>query len=143
MHVEVWLRHNGPVPDGFTVDHVSRDGLDNRLNNLRLATIAEQGYNKGVPVNSKHGYKGVHWFASAKRFKSFIRYTNGSQRMRFYLGSYLSSDEAAIAYNHAARRLHGEFAWLNPIPEGIVVGVRSDEILAVVLDRLTKPVAAM
>lgn len=142
MHVDIYERHNGPVPEGFTVDHQNRDGLDNRTENLRLATTAQQGYNKSVPANSKHGYKGVHWFEFGKRFKSFIRFTSEDGRIRFYLGSYRTPDEAATAYNYAAERLHGEFACLNEIPEGAVSEQRSAEILATVLDRLTKPVSA-
>lgn len=45
-HRRVWELANGPIPEGMTVDHINRDGLDNRLENLRLATQTQQIRNR-------------------------------------------------------------------------------------------------
>ena len=42
MHRFIWELVNGPIPEGFQIDHIDHNGLDNRLENLRLATSAEE-----------------------------------------------------------------------------------------------------
>ena len=41
--------HNGPVPEGLTIDHINRDRADNRIENLRLADYSIQNKNKAHP----------------------------------------------------------------------------------------------
>lgn len=112
MHREIWERHHGSIPDGFTPDHKNRNGLDNRLENLRLATPAQQGFNKG-PINSSTGYKGVSFNTRMGKYRASIR----CHPERLFLGWFTTAREAAIAYNKAALNLHGEFAYLNPIDD--------------------------
>lgn len=38
MHRMIWEYHNGEIPDGYVIDHISQDSLDNRLSNLRAVT---------------------------------------------------------------------------------------------------------
>lgn len=44
-HRLLWEMHNGPIPDGYVVDHINQDLSDNRLENLRLATLSENNCN--------------------------------------------------------------------------------------------------
>lgn len=44
-HRLIWEMHNGLIPDGYVVDHVNQDPSDNRLENLRLATVSENNCN--------------------------------------------------------------------------------------------------
>lgn len=44
-HRLIWELHNGPIPEGYVVDHINQDPSDNRLENLRLATISENNCN--------------------------------------------------------------------------------------------------
>jgi hypothetical protein len=134
MQREVWARHNGPIPPGITIDHDNRIGLDNRLCNLRAATIHQQGYNKGVPSHSKTGYKGVHWYECAHGFKSMIKFKG----RRIYVGLFVTAEKAAHAYNHAATMLHGEFACLNPLPPNSVAIADQREIESIVGARCAK-----
>ena len=41
VHRLVWEAFNGPIPDGFEIDHVDENKANNSLNNLRLVTRTE------------------------------------------------------------------------------------------------------
>lgn len=91
---------------GFFVDHINRNTLDNRRQNLRYATASENQRNRGVSSNNISGLKGAHWDRSKGRWRPEIK-ANGK---RYKLGYYLTAEEAAEAYAEAAKKLHGEFA---------------------------------
>lgn len=101
----------GPIPDGYIVDHINRISLDNSRGNLRLATFAQNMRNQGVSKANTSGFKGVSFNKSKKRWTSNIRVN----RKSIQLGDYDNPIDAAIAYNHAAIKYFGEFAFLNPI----------------------------
>lgn len=54
MHRELLM-----APDGFTVDHINRNKLDNRMSNLRVVTVKENVENRGLQSNNTSGYPGV------------------------------------------------------------------------------------
>ena len=58
-HRIVWELHNGPIPKGMRIDHINRDPQDNRIENLRLATAAQNGHNRKINANSTTGVKGL------------------------------------------------------------------------------------
>lgn len=95
-------------------DHKDRDTLNNQRSNLRIATHAENMSNRRVFKNSSSKYLGVHWFKRDKKWYATITKDNKKQT----IGSFSEEDQAALAYNEAAKRLHGEFANLNQIPCG-------------------------
>ena len=98
------------APTGIIVDHINRNGLDNRRANLRFATVAENGWNsrRGVNVGSSK-YKGVAWDKRAKKWRTVLCYKGG----RKYLGYFEDEKTAAKMYDKAAKKYHGEFAVLN------------------------------
>lgn len=89
-------------PEGMEIDHKSGNGLDDRQDNLRTATRAENCRN-GKSCNSL-GFKGVD--KNKNRFRAAIIVN----RKKIYLGSYKTPEEAHAAYCLAAREHHGEFA---------------------------------
>jgi hypothetical protein len=95
-------------PAGMVVDHKNGNGLDNRRENLRVCTRAQNGMNRRRGKNNTSGYKGVHWCASKQRWLARIS-VNGKQRS---LGQYTDPQQAYAAYCAAALELHGEFARL-------------------------------
>jgi hypothetical protein len=113
MHNVIWEHHNGPIPDGMTVDHANRDTLDNRLSNLRLATDSQQRQNRRVFKNNISGYRGVTWHKQRGKWQAKITVN----RKQIHLGHFTDKDDAARAYNRAAEEHFGEFALLNTIPE--------------------------
>lgn len=96
------------VPEGEVPDHKNGDGVDNRRCNLRAATFTQNAVNARHRYN-KTGYRGVTVASSSGRFVARTR--DGGRNIP--LGAYATPEEAARAYDAAARRLHGEFARLN------------------------------
>jgi AP2 domain len=91
-------------------DHRNRNGLDNQRKNLRPATKAENARN--LPAMRKVAtsrYKGVSLHTLNGRWRARIKTDTG----RVSLGVYATEEEAARAYDAAARVYHGEFAYLN------------------------------
>lgn len=97
------------APDGLSIDHINGDGLDNRKINLRVCTTVENGRNRGKQKDNTSGYKGVTWH---KRHKKWYAQIKADGRNHF-LGHFYDPIDAALAYDKAARELHGEFAKTN------------------------------
>jgi hypothetical protein len=98
----------GALP-GQEVDHRDGNGLNNTRANLRIATHSQNGANDGPSRHNTSGYKGVSRDRQRGNWAAEIRF----ERRRYHLGRFDTVEEAARAYDAAARRLHGEFAWLN------------------------------
>ena len=86
------------------VDHINRNGLDNRKSNLRLATTEQNCANRRGWYNSESGFKGVTRVGSG-RWQARYR---GKQ-----IGTFDTTEEAARAYDVEAFAHMGEFAYLN------------------------------
>lgn len=100
------------APDGIEVDHINGNGLDNRRCNLRLASSSQNHFNQRKQQRQTSSqYKGVYWHQRDKVWMSRIQ-AFGSDH---YIGSFSSEREAALAYNIAAIKYHGEYANLNII----------------------------
>lgn len=94
-------------PDpGLVCDHVNGDTLDNRRGNLRAVTVRANSANTRRKVSSV-GYIGVQ--PSGNKFSASV--LRGNQRT--HLGLYESARDAAIAYDVAAKLLHGPTAMTN------------------------------
>lgn len=93
------------IQSDLTVDHKNGDTLDNRKNNLRLATRQQQAINRGMRSDNKSGYKGVYWLNYANKWRAQIKH-NGK---RISLGVYENVEDAAEAYEKAAIEYHGEW----------------------------------
>mgnify|MGYP003693895425 CR=1 FL=1 len=99
------------VPGHVLIDHRNRNPLDNRKKNLRVADLSKNGMNarkhrRGRPTSK---YKGVWWDKSRSKWAAMIR----AYKKSILSGRFASEEEAARAYDQAAKKLHGEFALLN------------------------------
>jgi hypothetical protein len=100
---------------GDCVDHINGDGLDNRKNNLRLCTKSQNGCNRGKDRDNTSGYKGVTYVTNKnKRKKRWIAQITINKK-HIYIGHFKTKEEAAIAWNEAAKKYHGEFAYQNKV----------------------------
>lgn len=92
---------------GFIVDHINHNGLDNRKSNLRLATPAENTHNKRKTKRATTSkYKGVSLRKNENKWVAHIDY----QCRRIHLGYFKDEEEAAKAYDKAAKIYYGRFA---------------------------------
>ena len=96
---------------GYAItDHINGDGLDNRRSNLREVTAVENGRNRRRDRDNTSGFKGVCWHKRDRKWQAGIRDGGKSPR---HLGYFSTAEEAAHAYDAAAREMHGEYATLN------------------------------
>ncbi len=101
-------------PKGLVVDHKNGNGLDNRKENLRLATHQQNTHNS--KPYGKLKLKGITFISDPKRNQKYlVRININGKSIR--IGRFYTLEEAIVAYNKAAIKFHGEFAWLNPLPE--------------------------
>lgn len=97
------------LPDDSVIDHINGDGLDNRRENLRIATNSQNGMNQRIRSDNVSGYKGVSWNRALSKWRCQIRVQGKTK----HLGYFTDPVEAASVYDREARSLHGDFATLN------------------------------
>ena len=93
------------IPEYAFTDHRNHDGLDNRKSNLREATFSQNMQNRrtwNTPKASR--FKGVS--KNSGKWRARIRLN----KKEIFIGNFNTEEEAAIAYNQAAKQYFGEFA---------------------------------
>ena len=92
-------------PKGMIVDHISGNTLDNRRENLRICTPAENSRNYKKPKTNTSGYKGVSWDKKSLKWRAAIGFNNKV----IHLGFFSSAEEAHSAYIKASKKYHLDF----------------------------------
>ena len=101
------------APRGLEVDHIDGDTFNNKKDNLRLCTQAENQQNRGPSKNNKSGFKGVFMCESHRNLSRPWQAKIYVRGEKHHLGFFSTSEEAAKAYDKKALELHGEFVKLN------------------------------
>lgn len=102
-HRIIWFLHTGEDPLEQEIDHIDRNPSNNKINNLRLATRSQNCINK--TTCSISGYRGVYRSGKGNRWKACI--------LDKHIGTFSTKEEAALAFDKAAKELYEGFASLN------------------------------
>lgn len=102
-HQIIWLMHYGRIPK--MIDHINGDPADNRIENLRECTNAENQMNNKLRKDNKSGYKGVCLHKASGKWRASI-VVSGKQ---YSLGYYLTPEEAAKVVEAKRAEYHGRF----------------------------------
>jgi hypothetical protein len=95
-------------------DHINRNTLDNRRENLRRATHSQNCCNQRVlKASNTSGFKSITKAWARGRHYERWRVRIAFNGKRIHIGYFRSPEVAARAYDEAAKKYHGQFAQLN------------------------------
>lgn len=103
MHREIL----GITDRAVEVDHIDHDGLNNQRTNLRACSTSQNQGNARRKSTNKSGIKGVSWYRRDSVWQASIN-IGGKKK---YLGLFPTKEAAGEAYEAAARKSFGEFAY--------------------------------
>ena len=92
------------TPAGLHTDHINQNKLDNRKENLRIATHSQNAANNSFSKRNTSGFKGVS--KAGKRWRATITVNNKFH----YIGVFDTPEEANLAYQQKAQEHFGEFS---------------------------------
>lgn len=92
-HRLAWLYMTGSIPIG-EIDHINRDSMDNRFDNLRDVTHKQNVENTELRVNNTSGFMGVTYSVKNQNWYSQIQHCGE----RMFIGTFNTPEEASTAY---------------------------------------------
>lgn len=110
-HIRLHHLIMGAPPEGKEYDHINRNPLDNRRKNLRICTLEQNQWNRGLLKRNISGYKGVALAHDKKHWTAVIWH----ESKPLYIGCFDDPRQAAYFYNEKALELKGNFAYVNKI----------------------------
>lgn len=102
VHRMIYLMHHGECPE--IVDHVNGIVTDNRIENLRPATVSQNSSNRRLSTRSTTGVEGVRLRHNG-RYQVHLQVDNRT----YYRGHYATLEEAAAESLRLRRELRGEW----------------------------------
>lgn len=104
-HTVIYMMFKGSIPEGMCIDHIDNNPLNNKIENLRLATKSQNALNSKTRVTNKTGVKGICWKPRDNRWVAQIQ----KDGKKIHIGNFRDLDSAKDAYKKTAIELHGEF----------------------------------
>ncbi len=113
IHRLVFLLHHGYLPE--FIDHIDGNRSNNKIENLRSATKAENSANQKIRTTNTSGMKGVSWHSANKKWKVAIC----KNYVPIYLGTYEDYELACLVAMEATDLYHGKFSAFKGTQNGI------------------------
>ena len=104
VHKLIFLWHHGYVPE--QLDHINRDTLDNRIENLREASSTQNACNRGKFSNNTSGAKGVFWHERSQKWFVYVDVA----KKRHNIGYFEDFELAELVALEAREKYHGLYA---------------------------------
>lgn len=102
---EYMHRRVNNTPKGLVTDHINGDKLDNRKENLRTATVSQNGINYGRKRGSTNPYRGVSKFLGGNLWRARVQFKGTG----ITIGYFKTPEEAKMVYDCVAEQLFGDF----------------------------------
>ena len=103
LHQLIFLMHHGYIPSN--IDHIDGVGANNRIENLRQASVSENMYNTKINTVNTSGFKGVHFNKQKRKWQAKL-WVRGTQIARVF-----ETKDLAIEFMDLLREMaHGQFA---------------------------------
>ena len=104
IHRIIYAMHHGYIPK--IIDHINGNKLDNRIENLREVTIAQNNFNSKKPITNTSGIKGISWKKDIKKW--IVRIPVNGKKKSF--GTYFDLEVAKFVIQTMRHHFHKEFA---------------------------------
>lgn len=98
-HRLAWVYMYGDIPDGYEIDHINGNGLDNRIINLRCVTRHDNCKNLRKPSHNRSGFCGVSIHKGTNKWRARIR----AKGRYVSLGLFNNKNDAYAARKHAEK----------------------------------------
>lgn len=107
----IYMHHfiSGKPLNGLVIDHINGNPLDNRIENMRIVTISQNGLNRGKTKSKTSKYKGVYYHPQRKSWRPIVVVN----KKKYFLGYYKDEKDAAIAYDKKHKELAREYSKTN------------------------------
>lgn len=109
LHRLIAMLFYGEIKNGFVIDHIDRNKLNNIISNLRFVSTSINTHNCNKRLNTSSKYIGVCKIKSRNKYLASI----GKDSKNIHIGIYADEKEAAIARDKKAIELYGKYARLN------------------------------
>lgn len=100
-HRVIYAIIHGEMPEG-EVDHIDQNPMNNRIENLRDVSTAENQHNSKKRKDNSSGFTGVHWYARCQKWRAEIRVNS----RLIFLGYFENFEDAVEARKEAKIRYH-------------------------------------
>ena len=104
LHRIIFLMHYGYCPE--IIDHIDRNGLNNKIENLRPASRAQNQFNSKQMVNNTSGHKNVFWCKRANRW--IVKFNINNKQIQ--CGMFKCINEAIDHAKICRNKYHKDFA---------------------------------
>ncbi len=102
VHRVIWKMQRHEIPDGYEIDHIDGNSLNNRIDNLRCVTSSENRKNRRMARNNTTGIVGVRQLRYGNKWGAHIKV----EGKYIHLGTFDTKESAARARKEA-ERAHG------------------------------------